>query len=211
VLSIIVGSVPIWGCGGEVRGNARTDASTAFNAEGTTADGSSEGVDVDGSRDGMGVDGLSDGPSTDGSYAAGPDADSGLCIIAASNYDQSCNVDSDCVEVSSGDYCSPTTCTCGGSAINVKAMAEFNADVANTPLGSNTLSEAVVCGCPLPGGPCCRSGVCQSGFGDCSSPADTLPACADAGGTCMPVVLYGEVAQCHPGPCAYADEVCCVF
>jgi hypothetical protein len=52
-----------------------------------------------------------------------------MCMISASNYDQSCNVDSDCLEVSAGDYCSAATCRCGGSAINVGAGAQFSADV----------------------------------------------------------------------------------
>jgi hypothetical protein len=136
----------------------------------------------------------------------GPNADSGLCMISASNYDQSCTVDTDCSMVSSGDYCS-ATCLCGGSAINVGALAKFNADVAKTPLGSGALGN-VFCGCPFSWGPCCRHGTCVGERGGCSSPSDSLPACADAGGTCMP---FGSCGQ--PGPpdaCAYSDEMCCV-
>ena len=69
----------------------------------------------------------------------GPDAlPRGAGVISASNYDESCNVDSDCQEVTSRDYCS-AGCLCGGSAINVGAVAQFKADVSKTPLGSGAL------------------------------------------------------------------------
>jgi hypothetical protein len=128
-------------------------------------------------------------------------------VISASNYDQSCNVDSDCVEVSAGDYCSATTCRCGGSVVNVGALAQLNADVSKTPLGSGALM-GTFCGCPIPFGPCCRQGMCRAGYGDCVLPADTLPGCVDAGGTCLLGIMCGS-----PGPagsCAYSDETCCV-
>jgi hypothetical protein len=187
-----------WGCGGNVTGSGRADASSTSDAAGTT---------VDGSSDGPNVDVLSDGPSVDGSGDAGVDTDSGTCMISASNYDQSCNVDSDCVQVSAGDYCSAATCTCGGSAINVGSMAQFNAAVAKTPLGSGALdSVRVVCGCPCESGAVCRSGKCQAAF--CGAPsADTLPACADAGGQCA----YSMNTTCNgtgPPECAYSDECC---
>jgi hypothetical protein len=135
-------------------------------------------------------------------------------MISASNYDQSCTVDTDCVEVSSSDYCSTTDCQCGGSAINVGALAQFKADVSKTPIGSGALMGKV-CGCGIAFGPCCRHGVCQGGFGqgefgDCSSPADALPVCADAGGTCVlsAFAICGTAGP--PGSCAYSDETCCV-
>jgi hypothetical protein len=100
-----------WGCGGNVTGNGGADASSGADGSGGTT-----------------VDGSSDGPSMHASSEAGADVDSGPCMISASNYDQSCNVDTDCWEVSSGDYCS-AICRCGTSAINVEALAQFNADV----------------------------------------------------------------------------------
>jgi hypothetical protein len=81
--------------------------------------------------------------------------------------------------------------------------------VSKTPIGSGALIGNV-CGCGVPAGPCCRQGMCKAGFGDCSSPADTLPNCADAGGMCMPSILYSGCTQGPSGSCAYADEVCCV-
>ena len=128
----------------------------------------------------------------------------GLCAISASNYDQSCAVDSDCTMITSGDYCSKI-CLCGGSAINVGAVAQFDADFAKTPIGSGAL-DPLECFCPLEGPACCRAGACTT---SCSSRSDTLPACADAGGTCMASnVACGQSGP--PNACAYADETCCI-
>jgi hypothetical protein len=99
--------------------------------------------------------GLSAGPSTDGG------ADAGSCFFAASNYDQSCVTDGDCVEVYSTDYCSNKTCLCSGDPISVAGRAQFNADIAQTPLGSGAL-QPPPCSCPtaLPP-PRCRAGLCS--------------------------------------------------
>jgi hypothetical protein len=124
------------------------------------------------------------------------------CIISASDYDQSCKVDGDCAGVTSGNYCM-AGCLCGGSAINVSALPQFNAAVAATPLGSGALGGT---GCPCPDtmGPCCRHGTCTD---DCFSAGDTLAACADAGGTCY---LTSCSPAGPPGSCAFADETCCL-
>jgi hypothetical protein len=125
---------------------------------------------------------------------------SGPCTISASSYDQSCTVDTDCTEVTSTDYCSTDNCLCGGSAINVAALAQFNADTSKTPLSM----RAGACSCPAGFGPCCRSGMCTM---TCFSTADALPACVDAGGTCEPGTC-GRAGP--PDACAFSDEVCCL-
>lgn len=134
--------------------------------------------------------------------------DAASCMIEASNYDQSCTVDSDCATVSSGDYCLPG-CFCGGSTINVGALSQWQADVAAALAHQSGSVE--VCGCPVYGAPCCRQGKCLGGLSNgCSSAADTLPACADAGGSCY--LATGLVCG-TPGPpdaCAYSDQVCCL-
>jgi hypothetical protein len=89
------------------------------------------------------------------------------CMIQASNYDQSCAVDSDCVMVTSGDYCdagTPTAheCFCGGSAINVDAQPQFSADVAKTPIGSGAVQIPGPCGCPPQLRTCCQAGKCST-------------------------------------------------
>jgi hypothetical protein len=176
----------LWGCQGNVAESGPVDASTGADRGAT--------------------DGSNDGLTIDGSDHADADAYSGPCMISASSYDQSCTVDTDCQEVTSTNYCA-VNCLCGGSAINVGAAAQFNEDIGKTPLGSGTLFGG--CPCASSFGPCCRGGTCTA---TCFSPSDTLPSCADAGGTCL-VSSPGSVTCTKNGPpdaCAYSDEVCCV-
>jgi hypothetical protein len=101
------------------------------------------------------------------------DADSGACMILASNYDQSCTVDADCAGVHTGDYCSvptsPYTDLCADSSISVAAIARYNADVSQTPLGQAVLTRRVLrSSCPASApAPCCRGGACQGGRSAC--------------------------------------------
>jgi hypothetical protein len=126
------------------------------------------------------------------------------CTISASNYDQSCNVDTDCQQVASGDYCSSTVCLCGNSTINVGAMAQFYEDVSKTPVGSGAI-QSLICPCPAII-PCCRHGMCLGGCGF----NDPLPACSDAGGTCSFGTTCGAGSAGPPDACVYSDEVCCL-
>ncbi len=155
------------------------------------------------------------GLDANASANASADVDSQVCALAASNYDQSCVANTDCVLVKLGDYCDPNVCYCGGilGAINMTALAQFNADVAKTPIGSGAVSPpSTMCSCPaysdLEG--CCVAGVCQ--FSPVTCPSDTLEACAEAGGSCSRHVE--ECGQLGPGPagsCAQPDETCCLF
>ncbi len=106
-------------------------------------------------------------------------------------------------------YCATNSCLCGNSAINVDAAAQFNEDIGKTPLGSGAFGPgAGVCPCPSgPVGPCCRNGTCT---GVCSSPSDTLPSCADAGGSCYLSAGTTCGTAGPPDACAYSDEMCCV-
>jgi hypothetical protein len=61
-------------------------------------------------------------------------------------------------------------CLCGGSAISATALAQFNADVAKTPLGSGAVQE-LKCNCPGEFAPCCRQGRCVAGS-DCLAAPD---------------------------------------
>jgi hypothetical protein len=92
--------------------------------------------------------------------------DGGLsCEIQASDYDQSCMVDSDCVftagsfPVTFGDYCE-ALCLCPSGAINQRAAAQYVRDVSRTPFGSGALGH-VGCNCGLVTGPCCLAGQCS--------------------------------------------------
>jgi hypothetical protein len=107
-------------------------------------------------------------------------ADATVQLIQASDYDQSCVLDSDCAEVFVGNAC---TCelSCEGTpaAINKDALSQYTADVGNAP--------KVFCGCPLrvPGDPvaaaCCVGGTCQFTSG-CAGPAPGVDASASEAG-----------------------------
>jgi hypothetical protein len=104
--------------------------------------------------------------------------DASVKLIQASDYDQSCKVDTDCQEIAEGNACVPCAFGCPlGGAINVGAMARYNSDVANTP--------AIGQGCPVVPCiatvfPCCIGGKCQVGSrSQCSN--STTDAAADTG------------------------------
>ncbi len=61
-----------------------------------------------------------------------PCSDANVQEILASNYDQSCKTDTDCVAVSEGNACYPCTLACQTAAINVNALPQYRADVAKT-------------------------------------------------------------------------------
>jgi hypothetical protein len=101
-------------------------------------------------------------------------AGAGLPPILASNYDQSCSVDSDCVAIGVGDPCYVCEVACpGAAAINQTSLATYMADTAR-PVGS----PGVVCNCPLydPSSVCCSAGTCKP---HC---LDVPAAAGDAGG-----------------------------
>src|SRR5580698_9230225 len=114
-------------------------------------------------------------------------ADASIQPILATNYDQSCTADSDCVAEGFGDPC--TEClNCASGAINEKSVPQYGTDVAKAPRGA-------ICFCAFgPAGPCCVDGICQVGR-ECSNavPTDAAAdrgvdgpaACVAAGGHCM--------------------------
>jgi hypothetical protein len=129
-------------------------------------------------------------------------------VIQASNYDQSCTTDSDCVAVGEGSFCYPGAGRCPSAAIRKSALSQYQADVSKT--------WAVACiaigSCTNSVGPCCRAGTCRMNEGCVASPADTLPACADAGGSCGAFVIgCGGKGAGPPDSCAYPDEMCCLY
>jgi hypothetical protein len=108
-------------------------------------------------------------------------ADATVQLIRASDYDQSCAIDSDCVEVHFGNACScDLSCQTMSAAINKGALPHYTADVAASP--------NVTCGCgaqaPVPvdavPAPCCVGGTCQF-TSQCSKPVPAVDAAADAG------------------------------
>lgn len=107
-------------------------------------------------------------------------ADATVQLIQASDYDQSCAVDSDCVEVYVGNACTcDLSCQSKQAAINKAALSQYTADVAKAP--------RVACGClrpPIPTGgvslPCCVGGSCQF-TNQCSNPVPVVDAAAETG------------------------------
>jgi hypothetical protein len=124
--------------------------------------------------------------------------------VLASDYDQSCKVDSDCVLVGEVSKCPATACDgCGTQAINKSDQTRYQAAFAQA--AATATGE---CFCPCEGLAVCRAGKCQSG--DCAPPPeDTRASCGNAGGRCD----YKANTTCDsmnvPDGCAYNDEMCC--
>jgi len=81
--------------------------------------------------------------------------------IAASSYDQSCRVDSDCVAIGVGNACYPCEVLCpGAAAIGTASLAQYMSDIADSPAGKGNF----VCDCPFvsDASVCCSAGACSS-------------------------------------------------
>jgi hypothetical protein len=106
--------------------------------------------------------------------------DADVQLIVASNYDQSCKIDSDCGAMAEGNFCIPGANICpSAAAINRSAYPKYQTDVAKT---TASFCQTVPGGCGLAFGACCRRGLCQNGI-ECSDSA-SLPeggAGADSG------------------------------
>jgi hypothetical protein len=97
-----------------------------------------------------------------------PCTDANVELIQASNYDQSCTVDADCVSIAVGDACYPCLVICQvGGAINRGALSSYRSDISKT-IGAGETS-GVECSCPSWSGPCCRGGICNAGL-ECEGP-----------------------------------------
>ena len=141
-----------------------------------------------------------------GPVDASSGADATSCrIVLASDYDQSCVADTDCVAVGQIPSCPAAPCDgCQEWTVSKNALAQYVTAAAPTSV------TGADCGCPSYNPlPCCRGGTCTT---MCSSSTDTLHACSDAGGSCS----YPAQAGCSsgkagpPDACAYSDEVCCL-
>jgi len=106
--------------------------------------------------------------------AANPDSvattDAGLsCSLSASQFDNSCTVDSDCVGVPFGDPCiNDCASICPMFALNIRVANQYLTDLKVVSAGRN---ENIICSCPcIPLQPCCRQGLCYNTCGDCSTP-----------------------------------------
>ncbi len=132
--------------------------------------------------------------------------------IQASTYDQTCKVDSDCIEIPVGNTCNASTFVCGAKgAINVGAKAQYTADVDKTPAAGAQCLESQ----PSPLPPCCVAGQCQA---ECLSPAESedagdanSDACAPSGciGSCLNLNAHNVstvVNGCTVWQCCVPEE-----
>jgi len=97
--------------------------------------------------------------------------------VPVSNYDQSCEKDSDCVGVGIGYACECETVFCVTTAINASAYAQWKSDVGYAQYVSDVASypDLGACACPIGvvgatgsvGNACCSGGTCQG----CPPPA----------------------------------------
>ncbi len=104
--------------------------------------------------------------------------DANVQLIQASNYDQSCTTDSDCIAVGEGNACYVCEIECTSAAINKSAESQYKADVAKTPAAEGGAS----CGCPeefgslLPEAASCHADL------QCQNPLPVADAAADMPG-----------------------------
>lgn len=93
-------------------------------------------------------------------------------MIQASSYDQSCNVDTDCIAISEGNFCVPGAMNCSNAAINKGSKTQYLSDVANT--NAAFCSAPGSCGAPFVCdgnvGPWCVNGTCT--VSECPPAAD---------------------------------------
>jgi hypothetical protein len=101
---------------------------------------------------------------------AGPSPEAGVCVdIELSSFDPSCQVDSDCIDITTGTICKGQ-CACGGSAVNVSGEAAYEQALAS-------LGSSVGCPCPFGGQPRCLSNHCAL----CGVGLDQPAGCPDGG------------------------------
>lgn len=202
----------------------------------TNLDGSAPNTAANGSGTGDAKAPVDAEATVDAEPAFDGDVDAAACQIIASNYDQSCTVDSDCVSsvgtfphafsVFFGNYCE-SQCACAADAINQTAAGKYLNDVLGTPLGSGAIPFQD-CSCGSLGPACCVSGRCtlsyqcsaevsaSDGGDDASaqaSPLDSGVLCSATSGPLDSGVAQPGVAQFCAGTCSQVASgwACCIF
>ena len=110
------------------------------------------------------------GSTEGGSGGARVAGDAGpSCSMSASQYDNSCNVDSDCVGVPEGDPCAGNCLSvCFTAALNARVAHQYLADLRALMAADK---DPILCQCPcIAAQPYCCRGSCSNGCGDCSTP-----------------------------------------
>lgn len=91
------------------------------------------------------------------------------CSVSASQYDNSCNSDSDCLGVPMGNPClgGLGACSfCPTAALNVRVASQFLAALKTATPAQGT-GTSCNCGC-IPVAPCCLRGVCYNSCDKCN-------------------------------------------
>jgi hypothetical protein len=142
-------------CGGETSNRPGTASGEFFMGSPTSRAGSSgttQGVVDSGYANGI-LDANAVGQVVEG----GEDH----CTILASDFDQSCASDTDCVAVQEGNLCGGG-CTCSNAAVRTTAVAAFQSAAATIPKAeAGTLHVACPC---APETPYCFAGKCDYGI-----------------------------------------------
>jgi hypothetical protein len=113
--------------------------------------------------------------------SASTSACGGKSCLPASDYDQSCRQDSDCVGITEGDLCTEGCIGCLNAAINVRDQAKYM---------SNVSGFAGNCSCPAVLGIACNAGTC--GLATFPSPAPEAGSQDGAPDTCAPSGCTGS-------------------
>jgi hypothetical protein len=101
--------------------------------------------------------------SCSSTHTVTPCTDANIEDIEPSNYDQTCSVDSDCVEIAAGNACYACIVLChNGGAINHGSLSAYESDISKTIGAGETSDLTSDCFCPAAFGPCCRGGTCHA-------------------------------------------------
>jgi|HubBroStandDraft_6_1064221.scaffolds.fasta_scaffold49648_2 hypothetical protein len=194
------------GCGGRLGGHGGGGSGHVTSESGSAIPSGALSGDSSGALSGalLGSSGVTASSGTEAS-----------CVILESSYNQTCQLDTDCVAVNPGNFCAPIhPCFCGPTGvINGSSVEQFNADVATTPAFSDAAAPAS-CDCPpgpAPIGPCCVSGACQFGV---TCLLTTSPDAASDNTMCPPTQPMtgspcdGPVNCSYPGTCGPLTMTC---
>jgi hypothetical protein len=144
---------------------------------------------------------------------------SGLCTaepVQASNYDQTCQTDTDCVAIAEGDPCLSCGISCSSNAtINAGALTKYRSDIANTPAVLSAADGGCLYTCGTVSGrsdfgPFCCGGTCHVG-GQCPGADASTDACAPSGctGSCVSLSAHNVstmVNGCLVWQCCVPDD-----
>lgn len=142
------------GVPGSTSDEAGADAGSAPSVPGAEASATRDAAPASSAR----PDASSVAPEDGGSAV-----DATSCLVQASDYDQTCTVDTDCVNVGEVLMCPADECSfCRMETISTRAAAQYT--TAFSRATAAIPADAPTCGCPDEGRPCCLARRCQQCF-----------------------------------------------